>query len=266
MLGKLMKHEFRAVGRIMLPLYGAWLVMSVLLGFTINLIEEQRIVGVIIALIYAAVTIAVIVLSIILIIQRFYKNLLGSEGYLMFTLPVSTAKHVWNKVISAAVWIVAGILMGIISVAVIMSCTGGIGTVKDAIGRVLHEITSEIGAGNTTLVFIELVVIALLIAGETALKIYASISAGHQWSNHRVLGAIIAFLAFGIIETILGNIIAVIGNSTDIMNRYYEATENMSPFAQGQLVLLLFTLLVAALTAVYYLVTYKLLQKRLNLE
>ena len=49
MLGKLMKHEFRATGRIMLPLLGAELLLSVLAGFSVrglDRIENMSFLGV----------------------------------------------------------------------------------------------------------------------------------------------------------------------------------------------------------------------------
>ena len=38
--------------------------------------------------VYFALIVATIAMTFVIIIQRFYKNLLGDEGYLMFTLPV----------------------------------------------------------------------------------------------------------------------------------------------------------------------------------
>ena len=39
MLGTLMKYEFKAVGRILLPLYGAWILIAVILGLSIRLYQ-----------------------------------------------------------------------------------------------------------------------------------------------------------------------------------------------------------------------------------
>ena len=40
------------------------------------------------------------------ILQRFYKNLLSGEGYLMHTLPVRPWQHIASKLIAAVVWTV----------------------------------------------------------------------------------------------------------------------------------------------------------------
>ena len=38
------------------------------------------------------------------LIVRYYRNLYGDEGYLMNTLPVTPAQHVWAKLICAFLW------------------------------------------------------------------------------------------------------------------------------------------------------------------
>ena len=40
-------------------------------------------------------------------LQRFYQNLLGTRGYIMFTLPASVHQQVWSKLIVSAVWFIA---------------------------------------------------------------------------------------------------------------------------------------------------------------
>ena len=53
---------------------------------------------------YVVAITAVFIVAFILMLQRFYKNLLGDEGYIMFTLPASVHQHVWSKLIVSAVW------------------------------------------------------------------------------------------------------------------------------------------------------------------
>ena len=55
------------------------------------------------ALVYAALIVAVMVMSCLAVIQRFSKTMLGAEGYLMHTLPVSATVHIFSKLITAMV-------------------------------------------------------------------------------------------------------------------------------------------------------------------
>src|SRR5699024_4932362 len=110
MLIKLMKHEFRATARIMGPLYLILLAVALGFNFSARLMDSSSFVlnmmAALIVMAYVIAVIAVFVVAFILMLQRFYKNLLGDEGYLMFTLPVSIHQHVWSKLIVSAVWFI----------------------------------------------------------------------------------------------------------------------------------------------------------------
>ena len=103
---KLLKYEWKACARICLPLYGAMLLMSVVSALMTTESAQNIMDGIptaILGMLYFALLIAVFVVTAVILIQRFYKNLLGDEGYLMFTLPVTVAQHIWSKVIIAVV-------------------------------------------------------------------------------------------------------------------------------------------------------------------
>ena len=107
MLRKLLKYDFKSIARILLPIYGACLVVSVLLGAQ----SGSRSVSPAILSIFIALFTVAIILTIVLVIQRFYQNLLGPEGYLMFTIPASTSTHILEKVLLALVWGLLGSLV-----------------------------------------------------------------------------------------------------------------------------------------------------------
>ena len=118
MLIKLLKYEFRAAFRELIPLYIALLGIAVLLRpfYLYNL--SGSLTG-ITALVYAALIVAVMVMSCLTIIQRFSKTMLGAEGYLMHTLPVSATVHIFSKLITAMVIVGAGFLVGTVSMLII---------------------------------------------------------------------------------------------------------------------------------------------------
>ena len=75
------------------------------------------------------------------IVQRFYGNLLGREGYLMHTLPVTEAQLVGAKLISGTVWSVcsifaAGLSFGILAILMMADAV-------EAASRSLPEYTEE---------------------------------------------------------------------------------------------------------------------------
>ena len=95
MLSKLLKYEFRATGRIMLPVYALLLVSCggcTLFGSLLGRYPESTVLSVVqtvFATLFGVTTFGMLLLTLVLMVYRFYKNLMTDEGYLMFTLPVS---------------------------------------------------------------------------------------------------------------------------------------------------------------------------------
>ena len=93
MLSKLLKYEFKATGRIYGGLYLAILAAAALLGAFFRfpaLISDFPFA--VVTIVYLMLCVAIAVITALTIIQRFTRNLLGREGYLMHTLPVTPAQ------------------------------------------------------------------------------------------------------------------------------------------------------------------------------
>lgn len=268
MLGTLMKYEFKSIGRILLPLYVAWLIASILLGLSLRTdgTGATPIFITLSGILYGGAAISAVFLTAIILIQRFYKNLLGNEGYLMFALPVSTGKHLINKIVSAAVWSLAGVIVAILTSITLVITIEGFPSFFDEAKLFFDELIRLFKSEPSSILCIfEVIIIALTVAAEFAVKIYASIAVGHQWGNHRVLGAILAYLGFGIVESIIGNIIGILEN-TGIVDVFIKLAQDLSIMAQVHITMLIVFLSVAILTAIYWFICWKLLDKRLNLE
>lgn len=91
---KLLKYEWKACARTCLPLYGVLILMS-LISRILYIIPKNASLDFMLpaigSMLYMGVMMAAFVVTAVILIQRFYKNLLGSEGYLMFTLPVTVS-------------------------------------------------------------------------------------------------------------------------------------------------------------------------------
>ena len=97
MLRKLLKHEFRATARVMIPLYLITVLLAVLTRATALWAEMVTFDGMLgrnfLALLsgiiifgFVLALIATFVVAVILAILRFRSNLMADEGYVMFTL------------------------------------------------------------------------------------------------------------------------------------------------------------------------------------
>ena len=107
MLGKLLKYELKSTSRLMGVLYLAVLIVAAIVGFlargTIWQATQGNAIAVVVSgLIYTLLIMTLMIVTVVMILQRFYKNLLKGEGYLMHTLPVPTWMLVASKTMGFA--------------------------------------------------------------------------------------------------------------------------------------------------------------------
>ena len=216
MLGKLMKHEFRATGRIMLPLLGAELLLSVLAGFSVRgleRIENMGFLGITYILtlsVFFLGLFALAVVAFVLMIQRFYRNLLRDEGYLAMTLPASVDEQIWAKLLVSFVWFAAVTVLSAVAMLVLVSIGSRMQLLRDMffdeqIREVIREITSHVGGGNIALFALESVVLFFLGTCATCLRCYSALAIGHSAADHKMLLSFVAYFVIGMALSLLQN-------------------------------------------------------------
>lgn len=277
MLGKLIKHELRATGRTMLPLYAVLSVMAVLAGFSMRQLEfgtnqipefvELVLVSLFVA--FFAVMIATVVMAFVLMIGRFYKNLLGDEGYLMLTLPVSAHSHIWAKLIVSGLWfVVTGLIICLLMclLALIISGTDVAAILAElpTAKELFREFCDYSGYNGLRLAVFLVEVVAVSLVGilYTCLRFYAAMAVGHSFSNRKLLYSVLAYAAISIVLSLLESAATVFMEESfgiSIMLDYRN-------FAYSMNRLLLSGLLLSMIETVpLYLLTAHCLKKRINL-
>ena len=258
MLGKLMHYEFKATGRIFLPIYGALLIISLVSRLFMNLqFGVPTVIGITVSVI---MIIGICVITLLLTLQRFYKNLLGSEGYLMFTLPVSTDSLIWSKLLVASVWSVLSGIVVFLAVLIMSVTSGGFRAVMDSIIELLHHI--QLGRIDSVFYIIELVIAVILSLFSNILLLYVCMALSLFVNKHRGLFAFGTFVVINIIGQILSGILAAIAAATDILH-VLETTNAYLLVHLAFVGTIIGTLIIGA---VFYLVTRYMLKNRLNLE
>ena len=207
MLSKLLKQEFRATGRIMLPVLAALLLLSVLGNFSIRMMDQNvtnnavlRFLFVFLIIVFVLGMFAAVLMTLLLMITRFYRNLLKDEGYLMHTLPVSVHGLVWSKLIVSLVWFV---VTGLV-VTAILFLTGLIQSGTN-LGELMMEFPSwaeireamaEAGfrGSDITVFLLELLALALVGFFATCLHFYAAMAMGHMFNKDKILLSIVFFV------------------------------------------------------------------------
>jgi hypothetical protein len=253
-----MKYEFRATGRIFLPMFIAlFAVAAVNRVFWQLELSIPKIIGTTIAVI---MIVAICVIALIITLQRFYRNLLRSEGYLMFTLPVSTDRLIWSKLLVSSIWSVASFIVVMIAVSIMATTGVTFNEFMDAV-RAFFQALSE-GGFNAVLITIEAVILLIASLFSGILLLYACMALSLLVNKHRVG---FAFLMYIVITTIGQIIYAIIAKSIDFEHLFTMFTK-MCGFAQIQSAFGVYFLSVAIPGALFYLMTRYMLKNKLNLE
>lgn len=209
MLGKLLKYEIKATARLFFPIYLAILLFAFInrlinpfenignntYNATIEGFNFLSIIQTISVFVYFALIVAVIAMTLVIIIQRFYKNLLGDEGYLMFTLPVKPWHHIVSKLLISLVWIIFSFIIIMCSVLILIN-----------IDNIFGELAKIINAGrnffgDTILILIP--ISALIVSAYFIMTVYNALSIGHLFTKHRILASFGAYIGIYIISQIV---------------------------------------------------------------
>ena len=85
--------------------------------------------------------IAVMILTIALIISRYYKSMYSNEGYLGGTLPVSSNLMIFSKALVAFVWVVLSVLICALLMIAFVSIFADPSEMLRAIGQLIGSYT-----------------------------------------------------------------------------------------------------------------------------
>lgn len=274
MLRKLIKYEVKATARWFFPLYISIVLFAIINRFLLSFhftangnVNVLRVALTTISmLVYILLFMGTMIISLVVVIQRFYKNLLGDEGYLMFTLPVKTWQHIGSKLIIATLWNLLSGIVGFCSIMIIIP----VGQMKNVLFA-LSTVSKIFNAPDLILFG----VLLLASIARTVMEIYAAIALGHLFNKHRVLLSfafylgintlsqvlfmlVLPFVYMPITNIIMADALSEITMKTEILP--YGLIPQISTFSLFMLVITVIA------TAGYFIATNYLLKSRLNLE
>lgn len=271
MLGKLIKYEFKSTGRMLLPLYGLLIILSFITRFSTfnesNFITENtimKIFSVVIILAYILVNFIVVIGTFVVIIQRFYKNIFGDEGYLMNTLPVKPWENITSKTIVAFIW---SILSGIIAIVSFIIMIGvKFSDISSGLSKMMQElriVNLQYDGAIIKMAFI-LGILIIVSTIQSILHIYASISVGQTAQKRRVLASIGTYIGFSIIVSIISNIASLnLGTSEIMYVNNANITDILTLLNKAFIITLILNIV---LSIIYFFITNYMMKKKLNLE
>lgn len=258
MFGKLLKYEFKSIGKWYLILYAIAISLSLVIGMWIRTLNENYLestsssntdvafyIFVFTLIAYVAVVVSIAISTLFLIINRFRKNIYGREGYLTMTLPVNSHQILLSKLTSAVIWNILAGVVAALSVFIIIALSSlqnlygvsyTLSTIMDLPGATLFTFNS----------FVDGIVGILLI--------YFATSIGQLFKDHRVLMAFVAYFGINM----------VVGLFTTIF--YLNQLEALGT-AESFVYLNPLTLVLNILLGIgYYFGTHYIMTKKLNLQ
>lgn len=268
MLDKLLKYEIKATARLFLPLYLTILVFAMINKFLFAIpnvgqsMSFKSIIMVISMVVYVTLFVGMMLMTLIVMIQRFYKNLLGDEGYLMFTLPVQSWKHILSKLTISMLWTIVSSIVAFCSILFIASKNISFSEIFNRLSMVFNQFLQYFGS-SAYLISFEVIVLGLLTLASTILTIYAAIALGHLFNKHKLL----ASFGMYIVLTTISQIIMTIASAIFFNQAIFRPETNFIPSAllvNG--ILLLLISFYGAYTAGYFILTNYILKRKLNLE
>ena len=208
---KLLKYEWKACARACLPLYGAIILVALINHLLYSEAVPELLFGIpaaIMSMLYVVIFAAVFVATAVILVQRFYKSLLGGEGYLMFTLPVESWKIVLAKALAAVLMIHISLIVGIFSIGIL----AGELTFLKAVPKFLAECFNLIIAGfkedagmtvHVILFFLEGLLAMIAAWFATVYHFYLAMALGQLAGNHRVAFSVLAYVGISSVFSII---------------------------------------------------------------
>lgn len=253
MFFKLLKHDIKSTGRWYLLLFVASIIGSIFMSLTLTDLQynEANDFNLWYILLYAAVGIiivAMLVYSTIAINIYFYKNMFGREGYLTLTLPVSLHSLILSKVASAIVLTLATLIILFLDIFIILYSQ------MTDLELLLNTIYEKL----TIMDFMPAILLFFVAIINGILCYYMCIAIGQLFTNHRVLMIFVSIFIVSMAQSILDailNISVSYSITPETINHGFELENVWWSISHYTI-----------FAIIYYIATYYIISKRLNIQ
>lgn len=261
MFSKLLKYEFKSVGKWYMGIYLGVVALSVVLGFWIHALVikaqagntsypadgEMFLFGTS-TMIFGILLAALFLSTFFLVVNRFRNNVYGRQGYLTMTLPVNSHQIILSKLLASLFWYFLAALTALLAVGIVLLFIFA-GT-EDFVIPELHLLIQHLDVGvivaHLTYYLIEVIMGILLI--------YFSISVGQLFKDHRLLFAILTYIGISVVVGVFGTFY------------YFNFLETLTGSTFSLYPSPILALVNIILAFAYYFGTHFIMTKKLNLQ
>lgn len=269
MLTKLLKHELRATSRIMWVVYAAMGLLSLLANLSFHVADTNfnqylRAVSKMTLVFWVLSLFIGVVITVVLMVRQFQKNLLTDEGYLAFTLPVSVHQLVLSKLLVAVLWFLATALAVALSVFIATLSNSILESFGNFLKGIVHDINAY-NAVNVTVILGEIAILAIVGCAVSSLQFYTAMSIGYGFTNHKALWSVLTYFGIQIVLQLLSVLFATAVDGSGIATYYAELLLDIGFLDWMHMVLISGIISMGILGAIFYGITVWNLKHRLNL-
>lgn len=273
MFAKLLKHEWKAtsglLGVLSLAALGVGALLTALIRFANSAPANMpdlvwAPVGTLIGGGFLAI-VAYAMGTQIVLLMRFYKNKFSDEGYLTFTLPVTTHQILLSSLLNYLIWTVISVLVVVAAFAmVILVGSAPAGSfinreVLDGMSLVFKTMLQQEEVPDFLISMLGSLVVTSL---SSLILVHAAITMGAVIAKkHKILAAFGCYYGFSMILGIINSVLTV---GIGIMGTMFVVTpENV--FSGMNMVLLIEMVIYLAVAVSGYFLTHYLMKNKLNL-
>lgn len=278
MLGKLFKYEFKNTSKLMLTIYGIFVVATIIASFSFstdamqNNIDDYPPIIQLLAfgsiMLYFLSMFALFIVTYVYVCVHFYKTMYSDQGYLTHTLPVNPMTLFNVKLTTSWVWMMGS--MGLLFLSLFAIMAGATrGEIIWANRHVQWEVVQTqfetvfgMSVGGFTVLMIVLMAFSCV---SYLLMVYASISIGQLFNQHKIVWAIVAGMVIYFVEQTIGSIILLFTGGSYFNTFMYEDVVTFydlmvaPPMIANWVVSILFTV-------AFYIVCVVIQKKHINLD
>ncbi|NQN51482.1 ABC transporter permease [Streptococcus suis] len=260
MFKKLLKYEFKSVGKWYLGIYLGVIILSVVLGFwiqalvlrsntsAVNTANAEMFLFGTSSMVFGILIAALFLSTFVLVINRFRSNIYGRQGYLTMTLPVNSHQLILSKLVASLVWYFLAAITALLAIGIVISFI--LISSNDVVFPEIQYVFQQIDIG----LLISHVLNILIESTMGILLIYFSISVGQLFRDHRLLFAILTYIGISIVVGSFGIFYSI--TQGDLFSE-----TNVSIYPNP-----FFALMNIILAFVYYFGTHYIMTKKLNLQ
>lgn len=279
MLGKLFKYEFKNTSKLMLTVYGIFIISTIIstIGLSTNVLQTDidrlplifQLMFFAVMMLYILSMFALFLVTFVYLCIHFYKTMYSDQGYLTHTLPVKPVALFNVKLTTAWVWMMGSMILFVLSIFIMMfGATQGelIDIVLNSpIPQILEQFEQVFGMKFLTFILLMFVMMAFSCVSYL-LMVYVSISIGQLFNQHKIVMAVVAGIVIYVLEQIANSIIVLLAGNSYFNTYVYEGfnvtvSDIMfsTPVVASMIVSLLFAI-------AFYAICAEIQKKHINLD